>query len=97
MSLQPTFGKLYTLFDIKRVFISALLIFEIGSVVCAAAPNSNAFITGRAVAGLGVVGIFCGGLTILGLAVERKKRPLFMGFIGGIYGISSVLGGTGNL
>lgn len=57
-----------------------------------AAPDSNSFITGRAVAGFGAAGIFCGGLTILGLAVEEKKRPLFMSFIGGIYGISSVLG-----
>lgn len=57
MALQPTFGKIYTYFDIKRVFICALLIFESGSIVCATAPNSEAFIVGRAIAGIGSAGL----------------------------------------
>ena len=55
MALQPTFGKIYIYFEIKRVFICALLIFEVGSIVCATAPNSEAFIVGRAIAGIGLV------------------------------------------
>lgn len=30
------------------------MLFEVGSAICGAAPNMNAFIIGRAVAGLGV-------------------------------------------
>ena len=46
----------------KRVFVMALIIFEIGSLVCATAPKSSVFIVGRAIAGLGIAGVFCGAL-----------------------------------
>jgi predicted MFS family arabinose efflux permease len=80
------------LFDIKCVFLTALLIFEVGSIIYTAASNFNLFIIRRVVAGLRTIGIFCRGLTILGLAVIKKKRLLFIGFIRGIYSILSVLG-----
>jgi MFS family permease len=50
------FGKLYTILDIKTTFMTAMVLFEIGSAICGAAPNSIAFIIGRAVAGLGGAG-----------------------------------------
>lgn len=59
-AFQFLYGKLFGLFSNKTVFIVALALFEIGSVICAAAPNSAAFIIGRAVAGLGSAGINAG-------------------------------------
>ncbi|KAL2869636.1 major facilitator superfamily domain-containing protein [Aspergillus lucknowensis] len=41
---QLIFGKLYGYFPIKWVFLTAIIIFEIGSAVCGAAPTSDAFI-----------------------------------------------------
>lgn len=61
---QLMFGKLYAEYSIKSVFLAALLIFEVGSVVCATAPNSPALIVGRAVAGLGSAGVVTGALTV---------------------------------
>ena len=40
----------------------ALLIFEVGSLVCAITPKSSVFIVGRAIAGLGIAGVFGGAL-----------------------------------
>lgn len=94
MSLQPTFGKLYTHFNVKWTYICALVLFEVGSVICAAALNSVAFIIGRAVAGLGASGIFCGALVLLAYTVEMKKRPLLMSIVSSMYGVASVLGPT---
>ncbi|PKX96942.1 MFS general substrate transporter [Aspergillus novofumigatus IBT 16806] len=65
MSFQPTFGKAYTFFNLKWVWLGSGLLFEAGSVICAAAPNSPAFITGQAVAGLGAAELFCGALIIM--------------------------------
>ncbi|RMZ91346.1 hypothetical protein DV736_g1425, partial [Chaetothyriales sp. CBS 134916] len=59
-SLQPSFGKVYTYFNIKWTYISALIIFEIGSVLCGAAVNSTMLIIGRAVAGAGAAALFSG-------------------------------------
>lgn len=58
--MQLFYGRLYTIFPVKICFLSSIFIFEIGSLVCAVAPNSAAFIIGRAVAGLGSGGVISG-------------------------------------
>lgn len=91
-SFQLLFGKFYTFFSIKYVYLAAIGIFEIGSLICGAAPNSISLIIGRAVAGLGSAGIFSGALIIVAYSVPLQKRPMYTGFIGGMYGIASVAG-----
>lgn len=54
------FGKLYTYFSVKGVLLTSILLFEVASAICGAAPNSIAFIIGRAIAGVGAAGIFGG-------------------------------------
>ncbi|KAJ5654531.1 Sucrose symporterplant [Penicillium lividum] len=91
-SFQLLYGKLYTLFDIKWVFLMALFIFELGSLICGVAPSSTVLIIGRAIAGLGSAGIFSGALITIGHIVELKYRPIAFSMVGGVYGISSVAG-----
>jgi len=59
-AFQLLFGKLYTFYSIKAVFLTTVFLFEVGSAICGAAPTSVAFIIGRAIAGLGAAGIFSG-------------------------------------
>lgn len=61
---QLLFGKIYTFFSIKATFLATILLFEIGSAVCGAAPNSVAFIFGRAIAGVGGAGIYSGAVRV---------------------------------
>ena len=91
-AFQLFFGKLYTFFSIKWVYLTAIFIFEVGSAVCGAAPNSIGLIVGRAVAGLGSAGIFSGALVIIAYSVPLVKRPIYTGLIGGMYGLASVVG-----
>ncbi|KAL1588251.1 hypothetical protein WHR41_03095 [Cladosporium halotolerans] len=91
-AFQLFFGKLYTFFSVKWIYLTALVIFEVGSAVCGAAPNSPALIIGRAVAGLGSAGIFSGAILIVANTVPLRQRPTYMGLIGGMYGIASVAG-----
>jgi len=46
------FGKMYTLFDLRTLYITSVVIFELGSVLCTFAPSSKVFILGRAIAGM---------------------------------------------
>ena len=39
-----------------------LIVFEVGSLICATAPNSPAFVVGRAIAGLRIANIFSGAI-----------------------------------
>jgi EmrB/QacA subfamily drug resistance transporter len=91
-SFQLLFGKFYTFFSIKYVYLTAIGIFELGSLICGIAPNSIALILGRAIAGLGSAGIFSGALIIVAYSVPLVKRPMYTGFIGAMYGIASVAG-----
>jgi predicted MFS family arabinose efflux permease len=50
---------------IKGTFLTAIGIFEIGSLICALAPSSVVLIIGRAIAGVGVGGLFSGALVIM--------------------------------
>jgi MFS family permease len=86
------FGKFYSFFSIKWVFIIAVAIFEIGSLICGIAPNSVTLIVGRAIAGLGSAGVFSGALIIVAYSVPLEKRPAYTGMIGAMYGIASVAG-----
>lgn len=91
-AFQLLFGKFYTFFSIKWVYLVAIGIFEVGSLVCGAAPNSVALIIGRAIAGIGSAGIFAGALVIVAYTVPLRQRPIYTGIIGAMYGIASVAG-----
>jgi MFS family permease len=89
---QLIWGKLYVLFPVKWVFLSSITIFEIGSLVCGATPNSVGLILGRAIAGLGSAGLFSGGMVIVAYSVPLVKRPIYFGIIGGVWSVASVVG-----
>jgi len=91
-SLQPSFGKVYAYFNVKWTYLSALLIFELGSVICAAAKNSVMLIVGRAVAGAGAAALFSGGMTIVAYSVPLRKRAIYIALLSSMFGIASVIG-----
>ncbi|KAH7028041.1 major facilitator superfamily domain-containing protein [Microdochium trichocladiopsis] len=91
-SLQLVYGKFYSFLPIKLVYLAAIFIFEVGSVLCGAATSSQMLIVGRAIAGVGAAGVFSGSLIILAHSAPLRRRPLYTGLIGGVYGISSVAG-----
>lgn len=91
-SLQPSFGKVYTYFDVKWVYLSSLVIFEAGSVLCAAATSSTMLIVGRAVAGAGAAALFSGSLTIIGYSVPIRRRAVYIASLSSMFGIASVIG-----
>ncbi|ROV90262.1 hypothetical protein VPNG_09907 [Cytospora leucostoma] len=91
-AFQLSFGKLYTFYSVKFVLLAAILLFEVGSALCGAAPNSVAFIVGRAISGLGSAGIYSGVITVLVYAVPLHKRPMFQGMFGAVFGLASVIG-----
>ncbi|CAF3656146.1 unnamed protein product [Fusarium graminearum] len=81
LSAQPAFGKIYTFWNLKWVYLASSMIFEAGSILCAAAPSSPVFIIGRAIAGLGAAGVFCGAMIIISRIVEMRKRPLLLAIV----------------
>ncbi|GIK00865.1 hypothetical protein Aspvir_004894 [Aspergillus viridinutans] len=91
-AFQLLFGKIYTFYPVKAVILSSILLFEVGSVVCGAAPNSTAFIIGRALAGIGAAGILAGSVVCVVYAVPLEKRPRIQGLFGAVFGLASIVG-----
>lgn len=69
------YGQILTLFDRRWTFIAAIAIFEIGSLLCGAAPNVNVLIFARAFAGCGAAGIFVSVLSIIATTTRLEDRP----------------------
>jgi len=91
-SFQSTWGKAYKYFPLKITFLISIFIFELGSLICGAAPNSTALIVGRAIAGLGGAGIASGCYTIIAFAARPAQTAAYTGLLGASYGIASVAG-----
>ncbi|KAH6699671.1 major facilitator superfamily domain-containing protein [Leptodontidium sp. MPI-SDFR-AT-0119] len=89
---QSAWGKIYKYFDLKTMFLIAITIFEIRSLICGAAPNSQILIFGRAVAGLGGAGVLAGCYIIIAFSVPPAKRPAYTGIMSGTSGAASVVG-----
>lgn len=86
------YGRIYTLFPSKPVFLSGIVLFEVGSAVCGAAPSSIVLIIGRAIQGLGSSAVFTGAILIMTKTVPLHRRPLLQGLFGACFGVASVVG-----
>lgn len=91
-SVSLIYGKLYTYYPIKWIYLAALGIFEVGSLICGATPSSLGLIIGRAIAGIGAGGLFSGSLLIVAQETPLRLRPIYTGIISATYGVSSVAG-----
>lgn len=91
-AFQLMFGRLYTFFSVKLIFLISILIFEVGSAVCGAAPSSTALIVGRAIAGVGSAGIYAGAVIVTVYCIPLEKRTPYQAVVAAIFGVTSVLG-----
>ena len=85
-------GQIYSQCDVKWVYIISVLLFEVGSTLCAAAPNMDALIVGRAICGFGGSGMYIGVMTLLSLLTTTKERATYLGLTGLTWGTGTVIG-----
>jgi MFS family permease len=85
-------GKAYSIWDIKCLYIASLIMFAAGSALCGGAPNMDALIVGRVLAGAGGAGMYLGVLNILAINTTLLERPTYMGLTGLVWGAGCILG-----
>lgn len=90
--LMLTFGQILTIAPSKYVFLFAISVFEIGSLLCGVAPTIEVLIFGRAVEGVGSSGGFIAVLTIISQVAKLETRPILLGSFGAVFGFASVIG-----
>lgn len=91
-AFQSTWGKAYKYFPLKLSFLLSILIFEVGSLICAVAQDSTTLIVGRAIAGAGGAGVSSGCYTIIAFTAKPAQRPAYTGILGAVFGLASVIG-----
>lgn len=91
-SVQLLFGRIYKFNAVKAVFMSSVLIFEVGSAVCGSAQGSTSLVIGRSIAGAGAAGISSGCIQIMLTIVPLHERPTYQAFFGVLFGVSSAVG-----
>ena len=85
-------GKSYGIFNVKYMHIGNVTLFSIGSAICGAAPTMNALVVGRVIAGVGGAGMYLGTLNLITLLTTFKERPIYMGGVGIVWGVGTILG-----
>ncbi|KAE8388146.1 MFS transporter [Aspergillus alliaceus] len=90
-ALTPLAGKLSSTFPLRWIYISFFSIFLVGSLVCGFAPNSNTFIAGRAIAGIGASGVASGGFVIVLTVSPEKSKPLLLGICSSCFAMGLIL------
>lgn len=90
--MLPIYGKLGDILGRKNLFIAALGIFLLGSVIGGMADSMTLLITGRAVQGIGAGGMMILSQAIIADIIPARDRGRYMGVMGGVFGLSSVLG-----
>jgi len=88
----PLFGKISDQFGRKKIFMSAIVLFLIGSVLCGQSRNMDQLVAFRALQGIGAGGLMSLSMTIVGDVVSPRQRGKYLGYFGAVFAISSVAG-----
>jgi len=67
-----------------------MLLFTIGLLISALAPNSPVFILGRAIAGFAASGVSAGSLIVVAHCLPARHRTCITATFGGLYGVRSL-------
>ena len=90
--MMPVYGKLGDLFGRKPLFIGALVLFTLGSVICGTGGSMFSLIAGRAVQGLGGGGLMILSQAIIADVVPPRQRGKYMGVMGSVFAVSTIVG-----
>ncbi|MEV8360141.1 MDR family MFS transporter [Microbacterium sp. NPDC076895] len=88
----PIYGKLSDIFGRRPLFIIAIGIFIIGSILASFSQSMVQLAVFRAIQGLGAGGLMSMPLAIMGDILAPRERARYQGYFLAVFGISSVIG-----
>src|SRR3954464_8008442 len=91
-AVTPLFGKLSDIHGRRITMLVACVIFIVGSIACALAPNMPTLIAARALQGIGGGGILPIAHTIIGDMVSPRERPRYQSYTAIMFMAASIIG-----
>lgn len=88
----PLWGKLGDQFGRKKLFLTCIAVFLVGSMLCGIAQNMLQLILARGFQGIGGGGLMVLASALIGDVVSPRERGKYQGLFGAVFGVSSVAG-----
>jgi EmrB/QacA subfamily drug resistance transporter len=88
----PLYGKLSDLFGRRRLFLVAIWLFTIGSVLCGVAATLDQLVAARALQGLGAGGLLPLSQAAIGDLFPPRDRARYQGLIGSMWATAALMG-----
>jgi EmrB/QacA subfamily drug resistance transporter len=88
----PVYGRLGDSYGRRRMILTALAIFIIGSLLCAFAPNIEILTATRVLQGFGGGGLMTLSQALVGEIVPPRERGRYQGYLAGVSVASSTFG-----
>jgi len=88
----PIYGKLSDIFGRRPLFIIAISIFLLGSILAGFSTSMYELAGFRAIQGLGAGGLMALPLAIMGDILAPRERAKYQGYFLAVFGVSSVVG-----
>src|SRR4051794_12645191 len=88
----PLYGKLSDMYGRKPFFLTAIILFIVGSVACTFATDMYQLAAFRGFQGLGAGGLMALAFAIIGDILAPRERAKYQGYFIAVFGTSSVLG-----
>ncbi|MGX7825709.1 MDR family MFS transporter [Actinokineospora sp. 24-640] len=88
----PLYGKLSDILGRKPLYLAAITVFLIGSVLCGIADSMYELAAYRAVQGLGAGGLMSLAMAIIADLTTPRERGKYQGYFMAVWGLSSVAG-----
>lgn len=86
---QPPIALLSDVFGRKALFLGAVSMFTIGTVVCCACTGINGILAGRAIQGIGGGGVLSMNLIILSDLIPLRQRAQYQGYLQLVFALGS--------
>jgi EmrB/QacA subfamily drug resistance transporter len=88
----PLYGKLSDIYGRRPMFIIAISIFVLGSLLCTFSTSMYELAAFRAIQGIGAGGLFSMALAILADIAPPRERAKYQGYFLAVFGTASVIG-----
>src|SRR5512138_3587139 len=88
----PLYGKLSDIYGRRKLYIFAMALFLVGSVLCGLANSMTGLIFARAIQGIGAGGIMPLAFILIGEMFTLEQRAKMQGLFSGVWGVSSIAG-----